>query len=153
MRQPDLRCGRAQLRSARERSAGFSLLEVMIALAILIVGVLAATSGQILAMRISSTSRTQALAMHLGEQQREVLRGRSAGDVTDLVDAPGYPNDPTNPIDPDPADAHPMQFTRRWLVAPDTPEPGVITVTVDVDWTDSLGAARTVRLQGLKADR
>jgi Tfp pilus assembly protein PilV len=124
----------------------------MIALGILIVGVMAATSGQILAMRTSSTSRAQALAMHLGEQQMEVFRGMSAADVKDLVGAPGYPDDPTNPIDPDPADDHTMEFTRRWLVQPDTPEPDVITVTVEVDWTDALGATRTVRLQGLKAD-
>lgn len=136
-----------------ERRAGFSLLEVMIALGILTVGVLAATSGQILAMRTSSTSRTQALAMHLAEQQMEAFRGMSAADVKDLVDVPGYPNDPANPIDPDPADAQPMQFARRWLVQPDTPEPDVITVTVEVDWTDVRGATRTVRVQSLKADR
>jgi prepilin-type N-terminal cleavage/methylation domain-containing protein len=141
-------------RQPPRRRAGFSLLEVMIALGILTVGVLAATSGQILAMRTSSTSRTQALAMHLAEQQMEVFRGMSAADVKGLVDVPGYPNDPSNPIDPDPEDADDFTFfTRRWLVQPDTPKPDVITVTVEVDWTDALSATRTMRLQSLKADR
>lgn len=135
------------------RSAGFSLLEVMIALAILVVGVVGATAGQVIAMRVSTTSRDHTLAMHLAEQQMEVFRGMSASDVKGLAAEAGYPNDPANPIDPDPADGNPMRFDRRWFVAPDTPEANMITVTVEVGWLDSLGNPRVARVQGLKADR
>jgi hypothetical protein len=91
--------------------------------------------------------------MHLAEQQMEVFRGMSAADVKDLVLDAGYPNDPTNPIDPDPADSHPMQFVRRWFVDPDVPEPNMITVTVEVAWLDALRNPRVARVQSLKADR
>ena len=45
-----------------------------------------------------------------------------------------------------------MLFTRRWFVQPDDPEPGVISLRVEVDWVDPGGFARTTTLRSLKAD-
>ena len=127
---------------------GFSLLEVMVALSILAIGVLGATKGQIMAIKLSTTSRHAVLAMQLADEQMETLQGMPASDVLTL----GSANDPDNPLDPDPNDGVPMVFTRSWIVTPDGPEAGVIGLEVRVVWTDGLGQSRTARLRSMKAD-
>jgi Tfp pilus assembly protein PilV len=131
---------------------GSLLLEAMIALVILAIGALGATAGHIIAIKNSSSSRHQSIAMSLAEEQLEIMRIASATDVKAMTAAPGYPNDPTNPIDPDTSDSTSMAFNRSWTISPDTPEPGVIAITVQVNWVNPLGNDRTVRLQTLKAD-
>ena len=137
-------------RGARLRQ-GFSLLETMMALTVLAVGVLATTAGQLSALKQSADSRHNMLAMNLAEQQMEIFRLMDASDVTDLMTAAEYPDDPSNPIDPEPSDNAKMKFYRRWIIEPDTPEPGIIRITLEVDWTNSLGMVRTARIQSLKA--
>ena len=127
---------------------GFSLIEVMVALAILAFGVLGATAGQLMAMKLSTTSRHNVFAMQLAEAQMETLQAMSAADVKAL----GSANDPDNPLDPDPNDAAPMAFTRSWTITPDSPETNVITITVDVDWVNGVQQTRTTTLQSFKAD-
>jgi type IV pilus assembly protein PilV len=139
---------------ARARSKhGFSLIEVMVSLAILAVGLIGLTAGQVMAMKVSTNSRSRTIAMQLAEQQIEALQAMSGADVKALIALPGYPDDPANPIDPDPADATPMAFSRRSFVTPDAPEASVITLAVEVDWVDNLGIVRTARVETLKADR
>ncbi len=127
---------------------GFLLLEVMVALAILAIGVLGATKGQIMAIKLSTTSRHAVLAMQLADEQMETLQGMPASDVLTL----GSANDPDNPLDPDPNDTVDMEFTRRWIITPDSPEVDVISLQVEVDWVDGLGTTRTTTLQSVKAD-
>ncbi|MFQ5416287.1 MAG: prepilin-type N-terminal cleavage/methylation domain-containing protein [Myxococcota bacterium] len=133
-------------------ASGFSLLEVMIALSILAFGMLTATVGQISALKTSRQSRTQMLAMYLAEQQMEAFQAMTAADVLAATGDPNYPNDPANPIDPDPGDDDDVQFTRRWFIQQDTPEVGVISLRVEVDWVSPLGFARTTTLQSHKAE-
>jgi type IV pilus assembly protein PilV len=140
-------------RSRSRTQQGFSLIEVMVSLAILSVGLIGLTAGQVMAMKISSNSRNRTLAMQLAEQQVEELQAMSGDDVKALIVAPGYPYDPSNPIDPDPADETQMAFTRRSLVTANTPEAGVIRLAVEVAWQDNLGVTRTARVETLKADR
>jgi len=131
--------------------AGFSIIEVMLALAILAVGILATTAGQVTALKNSADSRGHMLATYMAQQQMEAFRTMSAVNVVAMMESPTYPNDPANPIDPVASDDVVMEFNRRWIIQPDTPEAGVITITVEVDWTNSLGVVRTARVQGLKA--
>ena len=131
---------------------GFSLIELMIALGILAFGLLGMMAGQLASMHFAADSREHTLAMKLVEQQMETLMAMTAADVEALTTAPGYPDDPANPIDPDPGDGKPMAFQRRSIVDVDTPEAGVMTLTVEVDWTNELGAVRTARAQSFKAD-
>ena len=130
--------------------AGFSLLELVVALGILAYGILGVTAGQIFATKFSDASRSNTSAMYLAEQQMEIFRVMSAADVLDMLTESGYPNDPENPIQPDATSA--TTFSRRWLIQTDTPETGVITITVEVDWVDAIENVRTARLQSLKAD-
>lgn len=138
--------------SAARRERGFSLIEVMIALGILAFGIFTMMSAQIGAKRFASNSREGTLAMKLAERQMETLLSMGADDVKALPSSVGYPNDPNNPIDPDPGDGTPMAFIRRSTIEADTPETGVITMTVEVDWTNTLGNVQTTRLQTFKAD-
>lgn len=133
---------------------GFSLLEAMVALGILAVGVLGMAAGQLAAMRLSGDSRGKMLASYLAEQQIENFQAMTPTAVTDLIAAAGYPNDPNNPIDPLPGDSDDSErliFNRRWIIEPDTPSAGSIRITVEVDYVDSLGMTRTIRLQTIKA--
>jgi prepilin-type N-terminal cleavage/methylation domain-containing protein len=130
------------------RRDGFSLLEVMIALVILAIGVLGATTGQIMAMKLSNSSRHATLAMQLAEEQLELLQSMSATEIKSL----GSGNDPDNPLDPDPNDGATMAFDRRWIITADSPEANVISLEVEVDWIDGLGRTRTTALQSIKAD-
>jgi prepilin-type N-terminal cleavage/methylation domain-containing protein len=140
---------RDESRHARGRS-GFSMLEIMVALAVLSLGVLGMTASQLAAIKLSGDSRSKTTAMYLAQQQLEIIQAMSPQDVKDLVVAVGYPNDPTNPIYPNPAVSLP--FNRSWTVVEDTPEVGVITVTVVVSWIDGLGTTRSVQIRSLKAD-
>jgi len=137
---------------SRRRDSGFSLLEVMIALSILGFGMLAASVGQLSALKTSRQSRSQTLSMYLAEQQMEAFQSMSGADVKAAVADPAYPNDPANPIDPDPGDDDTTTFNRRWFVTPDSPEAGTITIRVEVDWVDPLGFTRTTELRSMKAD-
>jgi len=92
------------------------------------------------------------VAMNLAEEMVEIFEVISADDLLMFLAMPDYPNDPSNPIDPDPGDGATMQFNRSWLIEPDTPEVGVIRITVDVAWEDAMGVTRTSSLQSLKAD-
>lgn len=134
------------------RSEGFTLVEIMVALGVLAFGLLSVTAGHLMAMRVSTTSRSGTLALHLAQEQMETFRAMSAADVIALSVAPGYPNDPSNPIDPDPSDSTAMAFNRRWLIVPDSPEAGVISIVVEVTWLNPLGDLRTTRVASLKAD-
>ena len=136
----------------RRRMRGVSILEVMVSLGILVYGVLGVTAGQIASMNYSTISRSNTLAMYLAQEQMEIFQLMSGDEVLALLDDPGYPNDPSNPIDPDPGDGTAMAFTRRWTIEEDTPEDGVITITVAVNWTNALGNQRTASIQSLKAD-
>ena len=141
MKAPSLKTPR---RAGVRRRKGFSLLEVMVALAVLAFGVLGVTAGHLLAMRVSSNSRTATAAMDLAEEQMELFQSMNAADVIALTGAVGYPNDPEYVSNPD--------FDRRWLITPDSPEAGVIAITVEVDWTNALGNTITTRIGSLKAD-
>jgi type IV pilus assembly protein PilV len=139
---------RARRRDPRHRD-GVMMLEVMIALVILGVGILGATAGQIAAIKLSSDSRLSSEAMHLAERQLETFTAMPAADLLAL---PGVGVDPGNPIDPDVNDGTRMALNRSWVIAADTVEAGMITITVNVAWTNALGNISTTSVQSLKAN-
>jgi Tfp pilus assembly protein PilV len=136
----------------QKRSAGgFSVLEVMIALSILAFGMLAAMAGQVSALKTTRESRTQMLAMYLAEEQMEEFQSMTTADLIAAISDVNYPNDPDNPIDPDTDDDEAVTFDRRWFIAPNALGPGLMRLTVEVDWVNSLGFTRTTTLRSLKA--
>ncbi len=136
-------------RPPRRGSRGLSILEMMVAFSILGIGILGITAAQLAAIKLSSDSRIHTEAMLLGEEQLEVFRPMSGADVVALA---GTTVDPSNPIDPDLFDATTMALNRSWTIAADTPEVGMITITVDTSWTNSLGNISSTSVQSLKAE-
>ena len=131
------------------REAGFTMLEVMIAMLILAFGVLGAAAAQLTAMDYARKSRSLTQALYLAEQQIEAFQAMPAADVAAQA---GTPNDPGNPIDPTPGDEDLTTYNRSWQIQIDTPEADMITISVRVDWTDELGQNRRVQLDAMKAD-
>lgn len=141
----DARAGRSS------RVQGVSLIEVMIALAILGYGMLGVAAAQISAFQATDQSRERMLAHALAQQQLEQFQEMSSTSLEVVRTDGGYPNDPLNPIDPDPNDAMQMAFNRSWTITPDTPEDDVYTIMVSVGWTNSKGA-QIVQLETFKSE-
>ncbi len=131
----------------RVRQSGVSLIEVIIALSILGFGMLGVAAAQISAYRFSDVSRERTLAHQLAQQQIEFFQSTSAANI-EVIRLAG-PNDPLNPIDPDPNDNTPMIFNRSWTITPDTPELSVYTILVNVAWVGN-GGAQTLQLETFK---
>ena len=146
----DLNQQRKALRRADKRRAGVSLIEVIIALAILGFGMLGIAAAQISAYRFTDSSRERGLAHALAQQQIEIFQSMSTTALETIRSDAGYPNDPTNPIDPDTADNATMAFNRSWTITPDTPEDDIYTIVVNVAWTGNAGA-QSVTLETFKS--
>ncbi len=134
------------------RRDGFTLLETMIALGLLAFGILAVAAAQLASLDLSRRSRSLTQAMYLADQQLELFHSMSAASVLALLGDPDFPNDPNNPIDPNAGDDDTTTYLRSWNIQPDTPEVGVISLRVQVRWTDELGVNRDYFLDGMKAD-
>ena len=133
----------------RSRQRGVSLIEVIIALAVLGFGMLAMAAAQISAYRFSDSSRERTLAHGLAQQQLEIFQSMSTASI-EAIRLAG-PNDPANPIDPDPNDTAVMAFNRSWTITPDTPETDVYTILVTVNWTGNAGV-QTLQLETFKSE-
>jgi prepilin-type N-terminal cleavage/methylation domain-containing protein len=136
----------------RCRASGFTLLETMVAIAILTVGTLGVAGSMITSMMTTRESRTRTHAIYLAEQQMEIFRLMTGAEINGVLADPSYPNDPAGAIDPDPNDDDPTTYTRSWEILPDDPEAGIFKLTVIVGFTNKLGTPQTERIQSLKAD-
>ena len=130
---------------------GFTLIETVVALGMLALGVLGVAASLLTAIKYSAQSRSAMEAIYLAEDQIEIMRLLSSADVLAMVPDANFVDDGGNPIDPDPGDDNTTRYNRRWRVQDDTPEAGLITITVAVDFQDRLGITRTVSLRTLKA--
>lgn len=131
---------------------GFSLLEVMIAMAILGFGILAAAASQLSAMKFTRDSQLRTDAHYLASQQMETFQTMTGAEVRAVLNLGSYPNDIANPIDPDPNDAIARAYVRSWTIQENTPESGLFAIEVTVAWTDGLGVARTITIESYKVD-
>lgn len=144
---------RSRRRSAeRAHESGFTMLEVVIAMAILASGLLAIAAAQLAALHMSSKSRSLMDAIHLAQTQMETFQAMPQASL------PASANDPANPIDRDgnaldPAALDQTQFSRSWTVEPNVPLAGLTRLTVNVTWFDSkVGITRTTSLQSMKGN-
>ncbi len=135
------------------RCAGLSLVEVAIALGILGFGVLADLAAHVAALRFNGASQLRTEAAYLAEQQMEAFQAMDGDAIEAVRTDAGYPNDPSNPIDPDPGDGTARQFARSWTITQNSPENGVYRLSVAVSWVDRLGKTQSVTLSSLKTDR
>jgi type IV pilus assembly protein PilV len=130
--------GCAPVRRPRaRRSAGFTLVEVIVAIVLLGVGLmgLAALSTTVTRANVQSSSLTTATA--LAQERAERLR-------TEDYDALASGND-SRVVDN-------VTYTRSWVVTADDPEPGLKTVAIAVSWT-TRGTTHTTRLTTIRGRR
>ena len=116
------------IKKERVRERGFTLLEVLIAISIFAVGVLAVATMQISATRGNRLGNELTQATTLAQQQIEALKG---ADFSSATLALGNYNDPDNPIVETSSGAG--LFNRSWVIAANTTFSRLVTVTVS--WT------------------
>lgn len=98
-------------------STGYSLLEILVAMAIFSIVSVALTSSLTSGIRINHASERLTQATVFAQDTLETLSARPAARESG-TDTP-----------------HPG-FTRTWTVTPNVPQPGVIQIDVIVSWTD-----------------
>ena len=125
---------------SQKLSAGFTIIEVMVAMAIMSIGVLSMGVAQISAIRLSSTSSHLSQAMYLAEEQMEIFHSMPFN-ATFQIAAANVP-DPTNPLIPVIGDS--SAYNRTWTIAPNQPPSGLTQITVTVTWTTSNGGRNSV---------
>lgn len=126
----------------RRASAGFGLIEALVAAAILGFALLAFQASAITLTRSAKESDSTAAATALAQQQLELLRSFPLGHAGHT---PGNYAHPSNPLT---ADGQPNgRYTLTWTVSNrDVPDFGLKTVLVSVAWNDP--RPRTMQLGG-----
>jgi len=132
------------------KDKGFTLLEIIIAISVLTVGLLAVASMQISAIRANSFAGTVTEAAMLAGDQLEKLMARPYDDA-DLDDTDG---DGAAGLDDTGDDADYTEdrgiYTVCWNVAIDAVTNNTKTITVIAIWTDH-GVNKRVSIQHIKA--
>ncbi len=126
--------GKDRLVHSLRGNGGFTIVEVIVAIIIFItalLGLMSVTTGVIQGDAISMQMTT---ATSLAQDGIEDLK-RKGFEHADL--AAGNHNDPGNPLS--------ILFTRTWNVSDNTPDAGIKTLTVAVNW-NWRGTARNVQL-------
>ena len=130
------------------QDAGFTLIEMMMAMVILGVGLLSIAVAQLSAIKVSSRSRNLQQAMFLAREQMDDIEALPLGSA--LLQTAAVTDDPANPIQAssDPDDQ--TRFTRSVTVTPNSPSAGLAQVSVTVVWTTQQGGPRQVQLNSVK---
>jgi type IV pilus assembly protein PilV len=110
-----------------KNTRGFTLIEILIAVAIFSIGILAVAKMQLWTVKNTTTGNLTTMATMLGRAQIEELKG--VANVTTLTDGA----DPNNPID---ADGNPGGiFTRQWTVTNPLGGSDTRRIDVEVSWS------------------
>ena len=113
----------------KSTNRGFSLIEVMVAMAIFSIGILAVGSMQLSTAKNNTTGNITTQATMLARQKIEELKSQNIADLTVVDKQP----DPNNPIDAngDPGGA----YIRYWSIE----DSGIFRkITVYVDWKEKV---------------
>jgi prepilin-type N-terminal cleavage/methylation domain-containing protein len=110
-----------------KNTRGFTLIEILIAVAIFSIGILAVAKMQLWTVKNTTTGNLTTMATMLGRAQIEELKG--VANVTTLTDGA----DPNNPID---ADGNPGGIcTRQWTVTNPLGGSDTRRIDVEVSWS------------------
>ena len=107
---------------------GFGFIDVMVALVILTIGVLALADLQVIAVRSNAFSKGMVAALTVAETKLEQLKDSVFTSI--VAEAPQPVTDT----------ASGLTFTRQVTVTNDTPIAGSKTVKVIVTWSDNAGS-------------
>jgi type IV pilus assembly protein PilV len=134
-----------------KKQDGFSLLEVLIALVILAIGLLAVAQMQITAIKSNAYGSGMTSASSLASNTIERLMALPFTDPALLPTiapppAPDVTNGTTDGIGLVEGGVNNQGYTRVYWVQGDTPRAGLSQITVRVVWTDSNGMTRNVTM-------
>ncbi len=117
--------GPAFFRRVLASRAGFTLIEVLVAVSIFAVGMLGLAAGAISIMRANKTAEFHTMATTLVQEKLEQLKSTSVAFVSSCTT-----NCETAPTDLG------VTFTRTWDVVLNQPQSGLKQITVTIQWTD-----------------
>lgn len=120
-----------------EASAGFTLIEILVAMSIFAVAVLGLAVGATSVMRANQTSYFNTIATNIAQDKLEELKGMT---VAALPTCPSY----TTTGCSDTKTSLALTFSRSWEIIVDSPTSGVNRLDVKVDWTDYTSHSLTV---------
>lgn len=116
---------------------GFTLVEILVAMAIFSVAVLGLAIGATSVMRANQTSYFNTVATNLAQDKLEELKATA---VSQLPNCPSYTT--ANCSDTRPSLG--LTFTRSWQIIANSPASGVNRLDVKIDWTDYLTHSVTI---------
>ena len=130
------------------KEKGFTLIELMIAMVVLGIGILALIQMQVAAMNGNLSANQMTTAMTLAQDEIEQLKrlaltdgaltDNNAGNNANLTSTPNAASlehtDVGNPIDERGGSTGLRRYRRFWNVADDTPTQGAKTIVVFVFW-------------------
>jgi type IV pilus assembly protein PilV len=125
--------------SKRNETAGFTLVEILIAMTIFAVAVLGLAVGTVNVVRTNQTGHLSTSAINLAQTKIEELRAMSATAFAGLT-CPLY----TSTGCSDTASASGKSFSRSWQITANSPVAGVNKIDVKIDWTDYSNRSLTV---------
>ncbi|MFQ5950431.1 MAG: type IV pilus modification protein PilV [Nitrospiria bacterium] len=115
----------------RGNKNGFSLIEVMIAMIVLSVGLLALVGMFETGMKSLQVGNKRTVASQLAQNKMEALRLTTPVPVSDKED-------------------NPEGMTRRWSIRKSKDDPNIWVISVEVSWTSSQDRLQRVSLKSLK---
>lgn len=116
---------------------GFTLLEILIAITILAIGLLAVASMATIVIKSNSASNKLSIASMLVQDKLEEIRAMPYATVTSI---------PLTTVTSTP------WASRQVVVTPDTPIVGTKKIDVIVSWTDVNGKSHSVSLSTLQSE-
>jgi prepilin-type N-terminal cleavage/methylation domain-containing protein len=131
-----VRCSRLCV-AHRTSQAGFTLVEILVAMAIFAVAVLGLAVGATSVMRANQTSYFNTVATNLAQDKLEELKATA---VASLPSCPSY----TSTGCSDTKTSLGLAFTRRWQIIAGSPVAGVSRLDVKIDWTDYTSHSLTI---------
>lgn len=118
--------------NSKKREQGFTMVEIMVAIAIILVGLLGIAQMQIMTMTTNSLANERTTAINLAQDQIELLR------ATPFANIGLPPFGDTSGI-----------YTRSWTVQNNTPAANMATVTVTVGWKNKQVQLQSIIANGL----
>jgi type IV pilus assembly protein PilV len=130
--------------AAAHGEAGFTLIEVMIAMTILSVGLMSIAVAQLSAIRVSSRSKHLQDAMFLAREEMDTLAAIQPDPdplVGSFFGTPKTITDPDLQLGSDAEDT--TRYTRQTQITPGQPSPGLARVVVTVTWNNANSSGTT----------
>ncbi len=115
-------------------NAGFGFIDVMLALVVLTIGVLALADLQIAASKGNNSTKSTAAASNIAEKKLEEVKGMVYANIA--AEAPALVDESGNPPQ---VGYNGLTFTRQVTVASNSPIANTKTVTVIITWSDKAG--------------